>query len=156
MWAEGRRESGWKDLRSRLMSTLPRIPQLGDWGVAQHLPVMRSRFLSQHRKIKKVPQSAHRVWVSQHLKGRSRPRPSLFQALGPVTSTAPSDTQKNQVHPEFLGTSLSLDHRPLRSKGQPWWGWSQPDSAHPTPTTASFRTKAGSADPLSPLCILLF
>lgn len=50
VWAEGGgRKSRWKDLGSRLIYTLPRIPQLGGWGVTQHLPLMHcSRFISQH------------------------------------------------------------------------------------------------------------
>lgn len=124
VWAEGgSRKSRWKDLGSRLIYILPRIPQFGGWGVAQHLPLMHcSRFLSQHGKNRKGPASTHHVWAIQHLKGRPL-HPSPFQAPGPVASPAPSDMQKNQVHSELLGTSPSLDCRPVRSQGRPCWGW---------------------------------
>lgn len=65
--------------------------------------------------------------------------PSALQSVsGPRACplTCPIRHAKNQVHPELLGTSLSLDRRPLRSQGQPCWGWGKGqgrlDSAHST------------------------
>lgn len=131
VWAEkGSKDEQVEGSGCRLIHTLPKIPQGGGWGVAQHLPIMYcSGFLRQHRRIKKALRSAH-PGRSQHLK-------------------------RLPLHPSPSGLLGLLPHLPhqtcKKSNAQNSWGMEQgAGSAGPAHPQASFRTKAGSAYPLGP------